>query len=163
VAERFHVRRTASALAVVLVVTGLTSCSNDDSYCAALKEDQRRLARLSADSAKPGRAGADALGDSVGLLSRLGDQAPEDVADEWETLVGALRGLSTAIDESGAAPRDFAGGTRPDGVTTGQYAAVRQAGEELRSTRVQQAAASIEQHAQDVCKVDLGSGLGAGG
>jgi hypothetical protein len=48
-------------------------------------------------------------------------------------------------------------------VTTGQYAAVQQAGEELRSTRVRQAAASIEQHAQEVCKVDLGSGLGEAG
>ena len=148
----------------MLVVGGFTACSKDStSYCGSLKDEQRRLARLSADSGKPGRAGADALGDSVDLLARLGEEAPRDVSDEWETLVGAMRGLSTAIDESGAAPSDFAGGTRPDGVTTGQYAAVRQAGEELRSTRVQQAAASIEQHALDVCKVDLGSGLGAGG
>ncbi len=48
-------------------------------------------------------------------------------------------------------------------MTDGQYDAVQQAVAELQSTRVQQASKSIEQHAQDVCKVDLGPGLGASG
>jgi hypothetical protein len=151
-------------LAVLLLAGGLTACSNDDaSYCSSLKDDQKRLARLSTDSGKAGKAGARALGDTVDVLSGLRDEAPDDIADEWDALVGALEGLSSAIEDSGAAPSEFAGGARPEGVTTGQYAAVQQAGEELRSLRVRQAAASIEQHARDVCKVDLGNGLGGVG
>ena len=73
----------------------------------------------------------------------------------------ALRGLSDAIRESGADPGDFAAGGKPDGVSAGQLDAVQQAARELQDLRVQQAGTSIEQHARDVCKVDLGSsGLG---
>ena len=92
------------------------------------------------------------------------DEAPDDIEDEWDTLVQALRGLSDAIRESGADPGDFAAGGTPDGVSAGQLDAVQQAARELQDLRVQQAGTSIEQHARDVCKVDLGSsGLGGVG
>ncbi len=149
-------------LAVLLVATGLTGCSGTKSYCSTLKEDGKQLTALSKDVAKPGKAGGDALDKTVGVLSGLRDEAPEDISDEWVTLVAALQGLVDAFDRSGAAPGDFAGGKKPAGVTAGQYDAVQQAVAELQSTRVQQASKSIEQHAQDVCQVDLGPG-GLGG
>lgn len=149
---------------MLLVAGGLTGCGHStESYCSSLKQDKAKLTRLAADSAKPGKTGTDALGDTVGVLSGLRDDAPDDIADEWDTLVGALQGLSGAIKDSGADPSDFASGKQPAGVTVGQYKAVQQAAAELRTTRVQQAGASIEQHAQDVCKVDLGTGLGGVG
>jgi hypothetical protein len=151
-------------LALLLLAGGLTGCGNGtQSYCSALKEDKPKLTRLAAASAKPGRTGTDALGDTVDVLSGLRDEAPDDIADEWDTLVEALQGLSDAIADSGAAPSDFASGKQPGGVTVGQYKAVQQAAAELQTTRVRQAGASIEQHAQDVCKVDLGTGLGGVG
>jgi hypothetical protein len=96
------------------------------------------------------------------VLSELRDEAPDDISDEWNTLVGALQGLVDAVKATGHPLGDFAGGTQPDGVTSGQFDAVEQAATELQGTRVQQAGKSIEQHAQDVCKVDLGTGLGGG-
>ena len=162
-AERRLLRRTATLFAAVLVTAGLTSCSGEKSYCSSLKEDQKQLTRLSQESAKPGKAGTQALGDTVGVLSDLRDEAPDDVSDEWDTLVEALEGLLTAIKDSGAPASEFAGGATPEGVTTGQLKAVQQAATELQSTRVQQAGASIEQHASDVCRVDLGTGGGLGG
>jgi hypothetical protein len=164
VPERRPPRRTASLLAVLLVAAGLTGCSHGtSSYCSTLKHERNHLTNLAKRSAKPGRAGAAALGDTVGVLSDLRDRAPGDIADEWETLVTALRGLDDAVRETGAAPSDFAGGRRPPGVSIGQFQAVQRAAAELRSTRVRQAGTSIEQHAQGVCKVDLGSGLGGVG
>ena len=157
------VRRTALAVAGVLVTAGLAGCSHGtQSYCSTLKDDQKKLAALSRQSAKPGQAGAKAVGDTVAVLSDLRDQAPDDIADEWATLVEALQGLVDAVKATGHPLADFAGGTKPAGVTTGQYDAVKQAASELQSTRVQQAGKSIEQHAQDVCKLDLGTGLGGG-
>lgn len=151
-------------LAVLVLAGSLAGCGNGtESYCSSLKQDKARLTRLAAASAKPGTAGTDALGDTVGVLSGLRDEAPDDIADEWDTLVEAMRGLSQAIEDSGADPGDFASGKQPGGVTLGQYKAVQQAAAELQTTRVQQAGASIEQHAQDVCKVDLGTGLGGVG
>lgn len=149
-------------LAVLLVATGLVGCSGTKSYCSTLGEDKRQLTTLSADIGRPGRAGDEALGQTVAVLSGLRDEAPDDISDEWVTLVAALQGLADAFRATGTAPGDFAGGTRPEGVTAGQYDAVQEAVAELQSTRVQQASKSIEQHAQDVCKVDLGPG-GLGG
>ena len=156
-----HLRRTAVAVAGVLVAAGLTGCSGTKSYCSALRDDKARLTSLAAESAKPGANGGKALVQTVDVLAGLADQAPDDIQDEWDTLVQALRGLSDAIRESGADPGDFASGATPDGVSAGQLDAVQQAARELQDLRVQQAGTSIEQHARDVCKVDLGSsGLG---
>jgi hypothetical protein len=161
VAER-PVRRTAAGLVACLVVASLlTGCSNStSSYCSSLKDEQKQLTRLSKKAAEPGKAGSAALDGTVSVLADLRDEAPEDIADEWDTLVSALQALAQAVKDSGAPPSAFASGTRPAGVTAGQYEAVQQAATELQGTRVQQAGSSIEQHGRDVCKVDLGSGLG---
>ena len=71
--------------------------------------------------------------------------------------------LVDAIRELGADPADFPGRKRPDGVTQGEVHAVQEAAAERQATPVQQASQSIEQHASNVCKVDLGSRLGTGG
>jgi hypothetical protein len=155
------VRRAAAAvLAAVLVTAGLTSCSSStESYCSLLKQDRRELEKDSAGAAKPG---SDTLGDTVTLLAGLQDKAPDDISGEWDTLVSALQNLEDAVKATGAKYGDLAAGKKPAGVTDGQLRAVQEAAGELSSTRVQQAASSIEQHAQDVCHVDLGGGLGAG-
>jgi hypothetical protein len=160
VAER-HPRRVVTLLVPVLLAAGLTGCSHGTtSYCATLAADQKRLTSLSRQSAQPGQAGSRALRGTVRVLGGLRDKAPDDIADDWRTVVDALQGLVDAVAATGAAPGDFAGGRRPRGVTEGQYQSVVQAATELQSTRVQQAGKSIEQHALDVCKVDLGAGLG---
>ena len=157
--------RAAAVLAGgVLLVSGLVSCTSaQESYCGTLKADQKRLATLSGRTAEPGRQGSRALDQTLGLLTELRDEAPDDIHDDWVRLVEAFDGLRQAIRSSGAAPGDFAGGKRPDGVTGGQLRAVQQAAAELQALPVKQASTSIEQHAQDVCKVDLGSDLGTGG
>ena len=157
--------RAAVALgAGVLLASGLVSCTSaQESYCGTLKADQKRLATLSARTAKPGTQGSRALDQTVGLLTELRDEAPDDIHDDWVRLVEAFDGLREAIRSSGADPGDFAGGQRPHGVTGGQLRAVQQAAAELQALPVKQASTSIEQHAQDVCMVDLGSDLGTGG
>jgi hypothetical protein len=158
-----HTRRRALAggLAALMICSGLTACSKSQSYCETLKGDRKQLAALSKQtSAKTG--GSRALTRTVSLLSELRDEAPDDITADWDTLVQALDGLAEAVKASGAEPGDFRGGRRPAGVTAGQYRAVRQAAAELQATPVEQATKSIEQHALDVCKVDLSSELGTG-
>lgn len=159
-AER-PLRTTLAGLAgAVLTAALLTSCGSGASYCSTLKAEQPQLKRLSAQVAKPGAAGSHALDQTVTVLDGLRSTAPDDISADWDTLVQALGGLRDAVRASGAAPGDFAAGKRPTGVTQGQYNAVTQAAAELQATPVQQSSASVEQHAQDVCKVDLGAGLG---
>jgi hypothetical protein len=103
-------------VAGVLVTAGLAGCSHGtQSYCSTLKDDQKKLAALSRQSAKPGQAGAKAVGDTVAVLSDLRDQAPDDIADEWATLVEALQGLVDAVKATGHPLADFAGGTKRRG------------------------------------------------
>jgi len=158
-------RGVVAALVLAGVLSGsLAGCaSSQEDYCSTLRSDKSRLDSLATQTAKPGAQGSRAMARTVDLLDGLRDKAPDDIHDEWVRLADAFRGLQQAIAESGAAPGDFRGGRRPAGVTTGQLQAVRQAAAELQATPVQQAGKSIEQQAQDVCKVDLGSGLGAGG
>jgi hypothetical protein len=151
------IRASAAALAAVLLSAGLTGCSSrTDGYCSTLEDAGPRLERLASTAQKPQ---GDVMADSLQVLEELRDQAPEEVADEWDTLVLAWDGMTEALDAAGAAPSAFASGERPDGVSSADYAAVRQAARQLSSTPVRQAAQGIEQHALDVCQVDLGGSL----
>ena len=160
-------RRTALVVAALLVTTGLTGCSNGtESYCSTLKDDQKRLDSLATQAAKPGEQGVRALGDTVGVLSDLRDEAPDDISDEWDTLVGALQGLVDAVKATGHPLGDVAGGTRPEGVTTGQYDAVKQAaaepGAEVHLAHVLRVLLDALAGLLDADALQLGGGLPTG-
>ena len=42
-----------------------------------------------------------ALLDHLPMLRDLADQAPEDLADEWQTFLDALEGLDEALKDAG--------------------------------------------------------------
>lgn len=151
-------RWLVAVAAAGVLSAGLTGCSRStESYCSTLRDDRAELRTLSGQAAEPG---GESLQGSLAVFEELRDAAPDDIADEWDTLVAAWQDLVDAVRDSGAPLSAFRNGRRPSGVSTGQYHAVQQAATELASTRVRQAGASIEQHALDVCKVDLGGGLG---
>jgi hypothetical protein len=138
--------------AVVLLVTGgLTSCSSQtDQYCDTLREDQPALKRLAAGS------GANQLQRTLDVFQDLRADAPEDLADEWDTVVFAWQTLAAGFRRAGVDPGDYRPGQPPAGVSKAEARDIADAAEELRSPRVLEAGRSIEQHARDVCHVDLG-------
>ncbi len=122
-----------------MTLVSLSACSDATAdYCASLGEEQPTLRQLSA-----GEVEEDSVTEAAAVFERLSDAAPEDLRDEWTTFVNAWQGLADALKSGGdtneAAER-----------------AVRGAGDKLRSQPVLDAAAGIEQHADDVCGVDLG-------
>jgi hypothetical protein len=148
----------AIASAVLLALVGLLSgCGGEDveGYCEDLSEQQQAIDGLARDG-----TGARLVTEGLEIFEPLRDRAPGDVRDEWDTLVFALRGLADAIADAGTTPRQLARSGQPDGVTDDELALVRDAAVELTSDRVQAAGTGIEQHAQDVCGVDLGLGTG---
>lgn len=151
-----HTRPTAVALA--LVAAGLLSgCGGDDveGYCADLADQKQAINALSEDA-----GGARLVTEGLEIFEPLREAAPGDVRDEWDTLVFALQDLSAAIEKAGTTPRKLARSGRPEGVTDEELALIQDTAVELASDRVQEAGAGIEQHAQDVCGVDLGLGGG---
>ena len=153
---RRPVRLVVAGLAAVLVAAGLSACgSRTDDYCSTLRDDQQTLQRLAAGKGEPG---TDPVHGTLEVFTSLRDKAPEDVTDEWDTMVYAWQTLADALDRAGVDPSTYRAGSRPPGVTPAQQKAIAQAAAELSSARVLDAGRGIEQHALDVCKVDLGQG-----
>lgn len=146
-------------MAALLLVLPVAGCASEqDKYCSALADEQKNLERISAGSDDPGSGD---LARTIDVFERLRAEAPDDMADEWDTYVLALQALEKALDDAGADESMFTDGERPEGMSKDDYASISSAAVELRSTRVVQAAAGIENQARDVCKIDLsGSGLG---
>ncbi|HET6624950.1 MAG TPA: hypothetical protein VFG63_01040 [Nocardioidaceae bacterium] len=142
---------------VLLLPVGLSGCSSaTETYCASLADEKQTLTDLAGSAQAPG---ADAFADSLTVFRRLRDDAPGDIRDEWDTYVFAWEGVTDAFTAAGVNPQDYTPGTTQGstpGVTEEQARAIEDAAAELRSPRVLDAGKGIEQHARDVCKVDLG-------
>jgi hypothetical protein len=146
-------RRTAAsvALAVVVACTG-SSCgaSQEDRYCQALRADQELFAAMQDDTSGL------ALLKHRDALHRLADQAPDDLTDEWQTLLGAVDAFAQTLTEVGVKPEDFVDGQAPAGLDPTKRTRIANAASELSSQDVVEAANGIEQQARDVCKLQLG-------
>ena len=149
-------RAGAGLAAAVLLGSLLTGCSSDtESYCDAVRDKKTELTRLSESAGEPG---SEVMTGSLDVFRDLSDEAPEDLADEWDTFLGAWEGLTTALEDAGADVADFDPEHRPEGMEPAEFEAVKRAAAELTSPQVVEAAGGIEQHALDVCKVDLSTG-----
>ncbi len=99
----------------------------------------------------------DSLLRGLPLLRELSDQAPDDLTDEWQALVNAVAGLADALKSAGLSASDFRGGHLPDSVRGQQRRDVAAAAGTLASPDVLSAAKGIEDQAQDVCQVSIGT------
>lgn len=156
------VTRGALLVGVMLALAALAGCSNPtDDYCGTLQDQQQTLKDLARSAGRPAgrpgaQAGGDPFGDSLAVFTQLRDAAPDDIRDEWDTFVFAWEDLVDAFDEAGVDPRGYKPGAKLPGVSDAQREAIDGAAAELQSARVVDAGKGIEQHARDVCKVDLG-------
>jgi hypothetical protein len=153
-------RLAAAAVAALLLATVPAGCaSQQEKYCSALKDDNAQLKKLASD--KPA---GEVLHRGLAIFQDLQSKAPQDIAGDWADFTYAWKSLVDAFDAAGVDPAHFDPEHQPAGVSTGQFQAIKQAAAELESQKVQAAASRIEDHAQSVCKVDLGgSGLGGAG
>ena len=154
-------RRWPAVVAVVVVVAlvagglGVFLLNRGDDYCATLRDSNAELAAVVGESAE---SATGSFADSLEVLERLAEDAPDQIAGDWSTLVIALRGLRDAFVEAGIDLDEAE--VRVDDLAQASpeaQAAVTTAATELRSPAVGRATASIEDHAQQVCGVQLGS------
>lgn len=142
-----------AVLPLLLLVSGCAS--EQERYCAALEEETQTLQELG----EGGFGESGTVAATTDVFQRLAEAAPDDLRDEWDTLAGAWQGLERALETAGADESMFEAGERPEGMPAEDYDRISQAAVQLRSTRVVEAASGVEQHAQDVCGIDLtGSG-----
>lgn len=142
--------RLAGALVVAML--SLAGCGGDpgEDYCDALEDRRKQIAEM-VDSGSPG-----VLLENLPMLRELGEQAPEDLRDEWQTYLAALEGLDEALEEAGVQATEFEDGKPPAGLDEAQRRAIADAAGQVAAEETLQAGAGIEQQARDVCKINLG-------
>lgn len=138
----------------MLVLVSLSGCADQtEKYCGTLEDRRATLTDLAKSADRPG---SDFIGESLAVLEDFRRDAPDDVVDEWDTVVFAWQGLADAIEAAGVDPGDYRPGNRPPGVSDAEAKTTADAALELASPRVTDAGDGIEQHADDVCAVDFG-------
>ncbi|WP_166139885.1 hypothetical protein [Nocardioides ochotonae] len=144
-------RGRACWLGPAAVLLALTACGGDpvQSYCEEVSARQDELAGLLDDG------GPDALLRALPVLEDLRAEAPGDLDDEWQQVVGRLRALDAALREAGVDPATYDRAEPPAEVSTEQRSAIDGAARELVSERTTTAMAGLEQQARDVCKTPL--------
>jgi hypothetical protein len=139
---------------VLLLLLVAAGCGGEDdrraAYCSSLEKDKVQLSETF------GGSDPTALLENLPLLEEVADGAPDDLRDEWQTFLNALRGLDDALDEAGVEPADFADGRPPAGLSAAEQKAIGDAADELAAQEVVSAASGIEQQARDVCRIQLG-------
>jgi hypothetical protein len=145
-------RGLVTGVVAAVLLLGSSGCGGDPEkeYCAALKGDQELFAEMQDDTSGL------ALLRHRSALHRLATKAPDDLTDEWQAFLGAVDAFAKTLDDVGVRPGDFVGGQPPAGLTAADRTRIANAASELSSADVVEAANGIEQHAKDVCKLQLG-------
>jgi hypothetical protein len=148
-------RRIPAVVALVVAASLLAGCASDEeSYCEVLAEEQKTLNDLAEQAAD---AETDVLTPTLDSFERLRDAAPDELADEWDTVVFAYQALADAVAASGVDPAGYRPGGKPEGLSSAEARRLAAVASKLRSTRVAEAGSGIEDHANEVCGVDFGA------
>lgn len=138
------------ALAVVVAASLLVGCGGDatSDYCESVQEHQRELSDVAASS-EPG-----AIFDALDAYRDLEEDAPRDLRDEWDQVIGRIGALQDALDEADVDPSTYDSKTLED-LPPAQRRAIQGAARDLGDEATVSAMAGIEQQALDVCKTPL--------
>lgn len=135
---------------LALAVALSTGCSSDqEKYCDAVKDHQQELGRVL------GTGSPDALFRALPIFRDLADQAPEDLRDEWKTLIDAVAGLQEALEDAGVDPATYDRDHPPEGLGQADQDAIDAAAGRLTSEETVSAFNGVDQQAKDVCGTPL--------
>lgn len=151
--NRFVSAVGASALGLAL----LAGCGDDDAgasgdYCSDLDAVQKEL-----NSVQGGDVSS--LEDTLDSLETLRDEAPDEVAEAWDTLYDAFAAIVEAFQDAGLSAEDIEAiqnGQIPDGVDQealeAAYAEITRLGQD---TGLTESVEAIRTHAKDECDITL--------
>jgi hypothetical protein len=138
------------ALALLVLALLVTGCKSDqEKYCDAIKDHQQELGEVLGDGSP------DALLEALPILHDLADKAPEDIRDEWKTVIDALEGLQQALKDAGVDPATYDRDHPPEGLSQADQDAIDAAARQLTSDETVTAFSGVDQQAKDVCGTPL--------
>lgn len=140
----------------MVLAWGVAGCSDpEEDYCQTFIDSRQRLSDLAgeqAEAAQQGAAGVDVVTPTLEAFEELRALAPDELQDEWDTLVFAYRDLAEALEEAGVDPADFRDGEPPDDLAPAVRRELARVAGKISSPRVVEAANGIEGHASQVCE-----------
>ncbi|HEY0643218.1 MAG TPA: hypothetical protein VGD39_07355 [Nocardioides sp.] len=136
------------ALLAALVAGGCSSDPQAD-YCDAVRDHPEELTEIAAD----GDAGA--IFDALDAYDDLAEEAPRDIADDWQSVIGPLRDLQQALEDGGVDPSTYSAEQPPAGLDDAARLDIEAAARKVGSEQTVTAMAAVEQHALDVCGTPL--------
>ena len=140
-------RAAAAVLAIALLATGCAD--QQEKYCDAVEDHQQELGEVL------GGASPDALLKALPIFEDLADEAPEDIRDEWKTVIDALDGLQQALEDAGVDPATYDRRPPPEGLSQADQDAIDAAASQLTSEETVTAFNGVDQQAKDVCGTPL--------
>ena len=141
------IRAAAALLAAALLVTG---CADQkEKYCDAVEDHQQELGEIL------GGGSPDALLEALPIFRDLADDAPEDLRDEWKTVIDAVAGLQEALEDAGVDPETYDRDHPPEGLSQADQDAIDAAARQLTSEETVTALSGVDQQAKDVCGTPL--------
>ena len=142
---------TRAASLLLLAALALTGCSGDpqEGYCDAVTDHQEELTEVAASE------DTGALFDALDTYDELREQAPRDIADDWDAVIGPLRELERALEDHGVDPSSYASDEPPADLGDEARREIEAAAREVGSEQTVTAMAAVEQHALDVCGTPL--------
>jgi len=155
------VKRILSMVAVAaLGLCLLTACGDDKGdgaggsskdYCADLKSTKKEF-----DALKGGDYST--LQKTTDAMKRLSGEAPDEIKDDWATLLDGFEKIVAALKKAGLSDSDMAAlqsGQVPDGVDMDALTGLMNEIKSLQSDAFLKAVDDINKHAKDKCGVDL--------
>ena len=144
-------RKLAPAVVGLCLVGLLTSaCKSDtEKYCDEVKAQQKRLTDLAANP-DPARIFA-----VLPPYEALAAKAPDDIKDEWATVIDRYQQLQAALSDAEVSPQEYAAGSWRKGLTQEQVNGVLRAAAGLVDPATRDALNGVQQQARDVCQTPL--------
>ena len=142
---------TRAATLLLLAALALTGCSGDpqEDYCEAVADHQAELTEVAASE------DTGALFDALDTYDDLREQAPRDIADDWDAVIDPLRELEQVLEDNDVDPSSYSSDEPPADLDDEGRTEIEAAAREVGSERTVTAMAAVEQHALDVCGTPL--------
>lgn len=153
-------KRGLTLVAAATLTAGLLAgCGDDgdggsgdaDGYCDRMEQADKDLASLEGGDLQ-------GLDQAIDTIHEIADDAPDDVAGDWEVLDQAVTDLETALEEAGVELSDLEGissGEIPEGLDPAKLATLGEDLSKIGSQEVQDASDNIQKHAKDECGIEL--------
>ena len=146
-------KRPLALVGALLIGTSLTACGGGDggAYCDDLQSAATTFEDVDSGSVEK-------LDGAFDTFHQLAEEAPDDIKDDWKVIDDAISGVETALSDAGLSFSDLPkiqAGEMPDGADPTKLQGLSSSFTALSDEKFAEASQAIDEHATDVCEIEL--------